>query len=107
MSYSPHLPFSLGSHKDRTDPRDYRVRVVRPAALDVPRQLDYSPQLSPIRNQGRLGSCVSFAACKVKEWQEARQRRRAPFDLSEAFLYELIRLPGGGSYPRVAMDRVV
>lgn len=103
MPNTTNFPKGLGFVQDPEDHRDWIVRVARPAALEIPRQLSYQPQLSPIKDQGGRGSCVAFATCKAKEWQEARQRRRRSFDFSEEWVYEQIRLPGGGAYLRSAM----
>lgn len=92
----------LGLIPDQPDIRDYRLRVERAVAVATDFS-DFEAEMTPVKDQGSLGSCVAFGTVAVKEWQERKQRRRGQFDFSEAFLYELIRLPGGGAYPREAM----
>src|SRR5437763_15924 len=95
----PH-PFPLGAIKDREDSRDHLYgQVVSPIA--VPDVVDYEPKMSPVKDQGQRGACVAFATCAVKEYQE-----KLP-DLSEEFVYDQIRQPGGGSMPREAMKLLV
>lgn len=95
--------FPLGSIKDQDDPRDYRLapaQVIPP----LPPSVDYEKQMSPIRDQGQRGSCVSMATVAVKEWQERKQHGfKHPLDLSEEWVYDQIMLDGGGAYPRDAM----
>ena len=37
---------------------------------DLPKIVDYTPQMLGVRNQRRQGSCVAMACSAVKEWQE-------------------------------------
>ncbi len=92
----------LGLRKDIEDPRDYRLTVVRAPVSTA--FSDYEGEMSPVKDQGGRGSCVAFGTVAVKEWQERAQRRtRRFYDFSEEWVYEQIRLPGGGAYPREAM----
>jgi C1A family cysteine protease len=95
----PH-PHPLGSLKDKPDPRDHLYgRVVSP--VPIPDSVDYEPHMSPVKDQAQRGACVAFATCAVKEYQE-----KLP-DLSEEFVYDQIRQPGGGASPREAMKLLV
>ena len=61
--------------------------------------IDWAGHMSPVKNQGRLGSCVGFAVAAMKEFQEQREhtieaqagktyeRKEDHYDLSEAWVY--------------------
>ncbi len=93
----------LGAKKDKPDPRDYRYgRVLAP--VPVPPIVDHEPEMTPVRDQGQRSACVGFASCAVKEYADRRRLTKpvTDFDLSEEFVYEQVRGPGGGAYPRDA-----
>ena len=94
----------LGCLQDKTDPRDYIYGNIF-HKINVPPIVDYTPDMNRIRSQGAKGSCVSFALCAVREWQEYIQRGRIQrWDFSEEFLYAHTQVyPGGGSRPRDAL----
>lgn len=97
------MQYSLGAQRDKRDKRDFAYRSMF-REIAVPTLVDYEDEMSRIKSQGARGSCVAFACCAIKEYQESRERRfRRAFDLSEEFLYRHIQLPGGGAYPRDAM----
>ena len=62
-------------------------------------EVDWTPLMSPVKNQGRLGSCVGFAVAAMKEFQEQKEhieevyagkdykREEDHYDLSEAWVY--------------------
>ena len=62
-------------------------------------QVDWTPMMSPVKDQGRLGSCVGFAVAAMKEFQEQKEhieevysgkeykRKEDHYDLSEAWVY--------------------
>src|SRR5437667_9076746 len=54
---------SYGLVPDTHDPRDRRFSLVANdrGVLELPRSVDLRPLCSPIRSQGDLGSCTSFA----------------------------------------------
>lgn len=84
---------------DPKDDRDFPVKkllatVVEEAAAVV----DYTMEMSPVKNQGRLGSCVAFAASAMKEYQESKEAniesfertgkpKRKVYDYSEQWIY--------------------
>lgn len=96
-----------GYRKDPLDRRDYKYRntfVYESAAdlrdqfLGLPANVDYTSEMSPVKDQGQLGSCVGFAVTAMKEWQEAKEqalevatgkayKRDKTYDLSEAWVY--------------------
>lgn len=60
----------FGCIKDKLDDRDYLMRAYLPVAK-LPKKIDYTPKLSPVRDQGDEGICVGFAmATGMKEYQE-------------------------------------
>jgi C1A family cysteine protease len=62
-------------------------------------KIDYRPYMSPVKNQGNLGSCVGFAVTALKEFQENTEylneqaagsdyvREDSIYDLSEQWTY--------------------
>ena len=96
---------SLGSLKDSPDNRDFLFKsIIR--TVPIPPVMDYEAQMTPVKNQYERGSCVAFATCAVKEYQESKQSAKQ-LDFSEEFLYDNVGMPGGGAQPRVAMDFLV
>ena len=97
----------FGCRRDEFDGRDYLMRAYLPP-LKVPSKLDYTPQMSPVRDQGDEGTCVAFAtAIGVKEYQEKIDYSR-PVAMSPRFLYSLCKKMDGfpdeeGTTVRVAM----
>ena len=106
---------------DKLDERDYKfktasvyekLRAVRPSSID------WSSNMSRIKDQGQLGSCVGFAMVAMKEWQEIterimEQKEYGPTndelkDLSESYVYWNAKAidgdPEEGTTLRVAMQ---
>lgn len=81
--------FSLGCIKDPEDRRDYRATMRLAAEPPIlPGRWSWRSSMTPVRNQGGLGSCVGFACTALKEFQEVHQRPWTPFkDSSEMFVY--------------------
>ncbi len=90
------MKYKTGALKDKDDSRDYLIRTYL-KKITLPESLDLSSTLQRVRDQSNEGSCVSFAACSMKESQEIDEGL-----LSTRFLYEKIKQPGGGAYPRDA-----
>lgn len=88
----------LGALKDPFDERDYLIKDYLIKDMALPNKIDLSDQMLPMRDQGAEGSCVSFAACAVKESEEINEGY-----LSTRNLYEKIRQPSGGAFPRDAL----
>ena len=60
----------LGCIRDGFDGRDYLMRAYLPP-VKLPGKIDYTPKISPVRDQGDEGTCVGFAtAAGMKEYQE-------------------------------------
>lgn len=91
------MAYSLGALVDPIDTRDYKIANYM-APIAIPRKLDLTDLMLSVRDQGQEGACVAFASAAVKESEEQDGTH-----LSPRFLYERIKQPGGGSYPRDAM----
>ena len=77
---------NLGCLKDKFDDRDYLMRAYLPALM-LPKKVDYTPKMSPIRDQGQAGTCVGFAvASGMKEYQELLDYQKL-VELSPRFVY--------------------
>ena len=98
----------LGCIKDKFDDRDYLMRAYLPV-IKLPKKIDYTPKLSPIRDQGDEGVCVGFAtATGMKEYQELLDYEKL-VELSPRFIYSECKkidgMPGEeGTTIRVAMQ---
>jgi len=95
--------YILNYRKDNLDDRDHTLAHLSPSllkeALNPENFIDYTDEMSPIKNQAELGSCVGFAVVAMKEWQEQQEhlqelsegkkykRRPKNYDLSEQWLY--------------------
>jgi hypothetical protein len=101
------LIYTLGCRKDPVDLRDIPMGLVLPA-IPVPARIDYSPHMTPVRDQGDEGTCVSFASVVgVKEFEDTREYKKV-MSLSPRYVYSLCKKYDGipdeeGTYPRVAM----
>jgi len=90
--------------KDPYDERDYLYQPLKVAdrkapILNLPITVNWTNQMSPVKDQGRLGSCVGFAVTAIKEFQEQKEhaqevaegkfdhRTNKYYDLSESWLY--------------------
>jgi len=92
------MGYTLGALKDPEDKRDYLIKDYL-AKIELPAKLDYSDSMMPVRDQGGEASCTAFAGCAIKESQEINEGY-----LSTRFLYEMVKQPSGGAYPRDIMD---
>lgn len=76
----------LGCIKDKLDARDYLMRAYLPF-IKLPKRIDWTKNMSPVRNQGDEGACVGFAAAVgMKEYQELLDYQKL-IELSPRFLY--------------------
>jgi len=90
--------------KDPEDKRDFKLSYpfqdnLKKFATSIPASIDWTPEMSPIKDQGGLGSCVAFAVTAAKEWQEQTEhkkevkegkidtRKDKNYDLSESWVY--------------------
>ncbi|MFH1779140.1 MAG: C1 family peptidase [Candidatus Omnitrophota bacterium] len=98
----------FGCIKDRFDDRDYLMRAYLPV-VRLPKKVDYTQKMSPIRNQQTEGTCVGFAvASGMKEYQESLDYQKLVL-LSPRFVYSEAKkidgMPGlEGTTIRVSMQ---
>lgn len=101
----------LGCLKDPKDLRDIRMGLVLPP-ISLPGKIDYTENMTPVRNQGDEGTCVAFASVVgVKEYQDVKEYK-ALIGLSPRYIYSLCKKNDGepdteGTYPRVAMKMLL
>ena len=93
--------YKLNYVKDPDDERDYKLQTLlaESSTTTLPSSVDHSSMLSPVKDQGSLGSCVGFAVTALKEWQEKQEheeevaagkkdfRGGKEYDLSESWVY--------------------
>lgn len=93
--------FPLNYKRDPVDERDFKLKTFIPvtpeAKLMLPDKIDHTPDMSPIKDQGQLGSCVGFAVSAMKECQEKKEHdeeiakgkkgRKKIYDYSESWVY--------------------
>ncbi len=95
----------LNYKPDDVDKRDFTYQnVIEPQVKvlesSMEQSVDYTDEMSPVKNQGRLGSCVGFAVVAMKEWQEQKEhseevkegksdhrKLKTNYDYSEQWLY--------------------
>jgi len=97
----------LGCIKDKLDDRDYLMRAYLPV-VSLPKKIDYTKKMSPVRDQGDEGTCVGFASVAgMKEYQEKLDYGKL-VALSPRFVYnECKKIDGSpdseGTSIRIAM----
>jgi hypothetical protein len=52
------------------DNRDYIAESIYPKTLSIPKSLDLTKKLQPVRDQGNQGTCAAQSAACMKEYQE-------------------------------------
>lgn len=90
---------STGAKKDMCDDRDWKISNFVSSSTNI-EKIDHSSRMLEVRNQGKEGTCVGFGTCAMKEFFEG-------FQLSPRFIYELVKEPQGGAYPRNAMKMLM
>ena len=76
----------LGCIKDKFDGRDHLMRAYLPV-VKLPKKVDYTKKMSPVRYQGEEMTCVGFAvASGMKEYQEFLDYKKLVI-LSPRFVY--------------------
>jgi C1A family cysteine protease len=89
----------LGALKDPVDKRDFLIKDYLAKDVILPNSLDISKRMLPVRDQGAEGSCTAFSGCAIKEGQEENEGH-----LSTRYLYEKVKQPSGGAFPRDIMN---
>lgn len=99
--------YGLGCLKDPKDLRDLPMGLVLPP-IPLPDKIDYTKQMTSVRDQGNEGTCVAFACVVgVKEYQDTKEFKKF-IELSPRYLYNLCKKYDGtpgqeGTFPRIAM----
>lgn len=60
------IPYTFGYIPDPPDERDYEVSSLM-TGLESAKSVDYSNQMSSVKDQGSKGSCVGFAVAAMLE----------------------------------------
>lgn len=95
----------LGCIRDKFDDRDYLMRAYLPA-IKLPKRVDYTPKMSPVRYQGNEGTCVAFAtASGMKEYQEMFDYGKL-IVLSPRFIYSECKKIDGMPYEEGTTIRI-
>jgi C1A family cysteine protease len=103
--------YRFGCIKDLHDGRDYLIRPYLPK-VTLPAKMDYTPKMTPVRDQGDEGTCVAFSTVAgMKEYQEQIDWKKY-MELSPRFLYSECKKHDGqpdeeGTQIRVAMKILV
>ena len=93
--------FPLNYKRDPEDERDFVFKTTVVNLLEtetsLPERVDHTPDMSPVKDQGQLGSCVGFAVSAMKECQEKKEHdeelakgkrgRKKIYDYSESWVY--------------------
>jgi C1A family cysteine protease len=87
----PRKPGSLtknlrGWIPDLPDHRDFLFAAIRQAPAKLPKAVDLSPVMSPVEDQGQLGSCTANALAGALEFLELKAGRPL-VDFSRLFIY--------------------
>lgn len=69
--------YKIDLKKDVEDKRDFKLTASPQKSYLVENSIvqivDHSSQMSPVKDQGELGSCVAFSIAALKEWQEKKE----------------------------------
>jgi C1A family cysteine protease len=71
---------------DLPDHRDFLYAALRPAGVRLPKSVDLRPNMSPVENQGQIGSCTANALAGALEFLEVKSGQPL-VDLSRLFIY--------------------
>jgi C1A family cysteine protease len=85
---APHYPKVYGWKPDLPDARDQVFKAPRATAKALPASVDLRLQLSPVRDQGALGSCTGFACAGMLEYYALKAKRSTIYSPLFAYYYE-------------------
>ena len=88
--------YKLGAKISPPDARDYKLKTYLPEKVILPAEFSYRDKMTPVKDQGQLGSCVAFASNAVLEYIHKNDVDYVP-DLSEIWLYAKCKQADG--YP--------
>ena len=71
----------------RREPPDTRDLLVTMPQYDLPKEVDWTEQVTGIKDQGQEGICVGQAVAAMSEYKEWREHGKK-FDFSERWIYE-------------------
>lgn len=95
----------LGWKPELPDVRDYSYRhkfmPQRFAAEELPPVVDLRPNMSPVRNQGNIGSCVGFSVCAAVEYLRRTDEDIYSTIYSPLFMYYQARIEEGPEWRTV------
>jgi len=74
----------------RPEPPDKRDLLVPLPQYDLPVKVDWTEQVTEVKDQGQEGSCTGFSVTALKEFQEWREYGKK-FDFSERWAYEFAK----------------
>lgn len=97
------LKHPINYRPDPEDKKDFQFsknfKSVKVMKAETPTFIDHTKDMTSIKDQKNLGSCVGFAVTALKEWQEAKEheaellegkkdhRKGREYDLSESWVY--------------------
>lgn len=84
------MNYKLGCRREPPDYRDLAM-IAPPPEYDLPKEVNWTSQLTEIRDQGKEGTCVGFAGTALKEFQEWKQYGKK-IDLAERWIYEFAKV---------------
>lgn len=76
--------FFLGYRPESPDEQDLFLSI---PPYDLPKKVDWTEQVTQVRDQGNEGTCAGFMGAGLKEFQEWKQHGKK-FDFSERWIYE-------------------
>lgn len=97
----PQYLFNL--EKSPVDPKDFMLESIYPEPVQLPEVWDLRPQMRPVRDQGRQGTCSAQTASAMKEWQESVDVKYKEY-MSPQFVYNLRTTQGEGMTPKDTMN---
>lgn len=101
------MDYFLGCKRSPDDNRDWAYRKIY-KAVPLPSKFSRRGEMTPIRDQGKFGTCTWFAGSGIKDWQESMDWKTQILT-SPLFGYcESKKIDGipnqEGSYPRIVME---